>query len=186
MLESTDDMFDMDDVNDADQEDEIGGSEPECSINDVPKNVEFLKSQEFKRTDSTGSDQAIENTLIGSRVPLIPKSTSEAEALEALFVPDTLRAKSVSPGFHYFSDGEGGSRGGHSHSDPPVVPERPSAPGILSDSELDNQKSCDDQNVWRWGELPNTTLTPVSPVTHTKEEEEGADEEVVKIVDKVK
>jgi len=186
MLESTDDMFDMDDVNDADQEDEIGGSEPECSINDVPKNVEFLKSLELKRTDSVSSEQAIENSLIGSRVPLIPKSPSEAEALEALFVPDTIRAKSVSPGFHYFSDGEGGSRGGHSHLDPPVVPERPSTPGILSDSELDNQKSCDDQNVWRWGELPNTTLTPVSPVTHAKEEEVEADEEVNKIVDKVK
>jgi len=184
LLEPTDDMFDMDDVNDADQEDEIGGSEPECgsgSIN-VPKtlNMEFLKSQEFKRTDSTGSDQAIENTLIGSRVPLIPKSTSEAEALEALFVPDTVRAKSVSPGFHYFSDGEGGSRGGHSHLDPQVFPERPPTPGILSDSELDTQKSCEDQNVWRWGELPNTTP---SPVTHAKEEEEEVKKEEEKVIE---
>lgn len=173
LLESTDDMFDMDDVNDADQEDEIGGSEPECGSIDVPKNLnlEFLKSIEFKRTESTSSDVAIiENSLIGSRVPLIPKSTSEAEALEALFVPEPeipepSRAKSVSPGFHYFSDGEGGSRGGHSHLDPPQFPDRPPSPGILSDSELDIQKTCDDQNVWRWGELPNTT-----PVTHPKED----------------
>jgi len=183
---STDDMFDMDDVNDADQEDEIGGSEPECGSSSVPKNLnlDFLKSIEKKRTESTNSELAIENSLIGSRVPLIPKSTSEAEALEAIFVetrPETFRPKSVSPGFHYFSDGEGGSRGGHSTLDPPSFQvDRPSTPGILSDSELDNQKSCDDQNVWRWGELPNTSPCPVTQVKEEenvkKEEEEKAQE----------
>jgi len=184
LLESTDDMFDMDDVNDADQEDEMGGSEPECGSSSVPKNLnmDFLKSIEFKRTESTSSDQAIENSLIGARVPLIPKSTSEAEALEALFVPDAFRPKSVSPGFHYFSDGEGGSRGGHSHLDPPSFQlDRPSTPGILSDSELDTQKSCDEQNVWRWGELPNTSPMPL---TQTKEEEVVKTDEKVKETEK--
>jgi len=186
LVESTDDMFDMDDVNDADQEDEMGGSEPECGSSSVPKslNLDFLKSIEFKRTESTSSDQVIENSLIGARVPLIPKSTSEAEALEALFVPETFRPKSVSPGFHYFSDGEGGSRGGHSHLDPPAFQiDRPSTPGILSDSEIDIQKTCDDQNVWRWGELPNTSPMP-SPLVQAKEEEDVKTEEKAKETEK--
>jgi len=158
LAESRDDLFDMDDVNDADQEDEMGGSEPECGPSSLPKclNLEFLKTIEKARTNSIG------NSLIGARVPLIPKSTSEAEILDALCVEfEPVETFKPSPGFHYFSDGEGGTRGGHSTLDPPTFQlDRPSTPGFLSDSELDTQKSCEDQNVWKWGELPNTTPSP--------------------------
>merc|ERR1719474_321244 len=148
----------MDDVNDADQEDEIGGSEPECGT----MSKSFIKTIDFPQSETANSEYGIENSLIGSRVPLIPKSNSEAEALEALLVPELFEAKSVSHGFHYFSDGESGSRGGHSKLDPPSsYHDRPSTPGILSDSELDNQTGCEDQNVWRWGEVPNTSPSPV-------------------------
>eukprot|EP00092_Neocalanus_flemingeri_P020860 GFUD01022598.1.p1 GENE.GFUD01022598.1~~GFUD01022598.1.p1 ORF type:complete len:340 (+),score=103.77 GFUD01022598.1:125-1144(+) len=124
LLKSTDDLVGMDDANDADQEDELSSSEPEIGSS-LPTNLnlKFLRSIEMERTDSTSSELAIENSLIGSRVPLHPKCTSEAEALEATFAesrPES-RPTSFSQGLHYFSDGEGGSRGGHSALDPPSI-----------------------------------------------------------------
>jgi len=179
LVGSKDDMFDMDDVNDADQEDEIGGSEPECSSSPLPKLLN-LSNFELKRSESMNSKLTMENSLIGSR--FLQNCTVEAESLEEVFVinnHETLRPKSVSPGFHYFSDGEGGSRGGHSTLDPPKFQvERPSTPGILSDSEIDNQKTCDDQNVWRWGELPNTSSCSFNEAEEPNEDKRYSDEKL--------
>jgi len=177
LVGSKDDMFDMDEVNDADQEDEIGGSEPECSSSSVPKLLN-LGHFELKRSESINSKFTLDNSLIGSLV--LQNCAVEAESLEAVFVKnkkESFRPKSVSPGFHYFSDGEGGSRGGHSTLDPPTLQvEGPFTPGILSDSELDNQKNCDDQNVWRWGELPNTSYCSYTELEEHDEHKKNSDE----------
>jgi len=179
LIDSTNDMFYMDDVNDADQEDEMGGSEPECSYSSVPTLLN-LSLFELKRSESMNSKLTLKNSLIRSFVPA--NCTIETESMETIFFenkPEIYRPKSVSPGFHYFSDGEGGSRGGHSTLDPPSFKvDRPSTPGILSDSELDNQKSCDDQNVWRWGELPNTSSCSIAQTEEHDEDKRDSDEKV--------
>jgi phosphatidate phosphatase LPIN len=210
--ESDQDMFMMDDVNDADQEDERTGDEeertgeedwtedqwiksvpPTKQTNRLPRNLSLDFANCFSM-DSTstpasstpvdplgrdplaldplgqsapapsclhtsessntllGEELTIENSLIGSRVPLVPKSSSEAEALEALWsgtVPganmgeEFSRPKSVSSNFHYFSDTE----------DTPSSPLRPSSP-VSSDSEIE-RTGREEQTSWRWGELPS-------------------------------
>jgi len=178
------DMFLMDDVNDADQEEE--GDNDECILSSsVPRSFVnsnsfesslSLNRTEFKRTDSLATqseDLILENSLIGSRVPLIPKSSSEAEALAALldheedFLIDEeiFRPKSVAAGFHYFSDGELGDT---AHSTP-----RPMTPGgVLSDSEFENNQRRTEleHEVWRWGEVPNTSQTSASLVQNKVED----------------
>eukprot|EP00092_Neocalanus_flemingeri_P008276 GFUD01008922.1.p1 GENE.GFUD01008922.1~~GFUD01008922.1.p1 ORF type:complete len:834 (-),score=220.43 GFUD01008922.1:54-2555(-) len=143
------DLFPMDDLNDADQEDY--GEDLEINI---PRNLscDFAKwfdpsastTKQFKRSDSCKDEVC--------NFSLIPKSSSEAEALKALIKEsrhEVLRPMSVAAGFHYFSDGE-------IDNEPSPLSSRPVSP-MLSDSEYENQKrEEEEQNVWRWGELPNT------------------------------
>ena len=175
----TDSMFTMDDVNDAegetDEEEELGDS-PTVKDSSLARTLSFPLPSTSGGHNLLGSsaparhridDQLLHPALAGSAQPLlqgalplhIPKSSSEAEALEALLsrAPENLRSQSVSHGFHYFSDGE---------EDPTEVP-RPPTPGVLSDSELETSRREGDEeqgNVWRWGELPTTTTAPVLQV----------------------
>jgi len=178
------DMFLMDDVNDADQEDD--DLDESILSSSVPRNLDYSSSFNISndsnkvdliRNDSITSQTEeclMENSLIGSRFPLIPKSSSEAEALAALLdqeeelkiEQEILRPKSVAAGFHYFSDGE---FGGNQQSTP-----RPMTPGgILSDSEFENtqRRGEMEQEVWRWGEVPNTSqiTTPVAQINIEEE-----------------
>ena len=148
----TDSMFTMDDVNDAegetDEEEELGDS-PTLRDSSLARTLSFPLPSTSAGHNLLGSsaparhridDQLLHPAPTGSAqlllqgaLPLhIPKSSSEAEALEALLsrAPENLRSQSVSHGFHYFSDGE---------EDPTEVP-RPATPGVLSDSELETSR----------------------------------------------
>ena len=150
----TDSMFTMDDVNDAegetDEEEELGDS-PTVRDSSLARTLSFPLPSTSAGHSLLGSsaparhridDQLLHPALAGSAQPLlqsalplhIPKSSSEAEALEALLsrAPENLRSQSVSHGFHYFSDGE---------EDSTEVP-RPATPGVLSDSELETSRRC--------------------------------------------
>jgi hypothetical protein len=150
----TDSMFTMDDVNDAE-----GETDEEEELGDSPtvRDTSLARTLSFPLPSTTSAEH---NTLLGSSAPArhriddqflhpvltgsaqlllqnalplhIPKSSSEAEALEALLsrAPENLRSQSVTPGFHFFSDGE---------EDLLEVP-RPSTPGVLSDSELETSR----------------------------------------------
>jgi len=109
----------------------------------------------------------IENSLIGSRVPLIPKSSSEAKTLEALLNckdhsdEELHRPKSVSASFHYFTDTELEMQSTPLHT-------RPSSP-VTSDSEIE-KAAREEQSSWKWGELPS----PPQIVNQVVEEESSA------------
>ena len=148
----TDSMFTMDDVNDAEGETDEGeelGDSPTVRDSSLARTLSFPLPSTSAGHNLLGSsaparhridDQLLRPALTGSAqlllqgaLPLhIPKSSSEAEALEALLsrAPENLRSQSVSHGFHFFSDGE---------EDPTEVP-RPSTPGVLSDSELETSR----------------------------------------------
>jgi len=163
------DLFTMDDVNDADHEDEIGGPETECKNITENLSYEFANAfdltsssgRKLKRTNSTisqGNDNSAETCLVGSRVPK-PSSEAEALVLEALLTEPNIedkRSKSVTAEFHYFSDSEviqGSSQ----------IVSRPDSP-MLSDSEFENKKREEEQlNIWKWGELP------ISPIKDNSE-----------------
>eukprot|EP00092_Neocalanus_flemingeri_P029079 GFUD01031566.1.p1 GENE.GFUD01031566.1~~GFUD01031566.1.p1 ORF type:complete len:914 (+),score=294.80 GFUD01031566.1:301-3042(+) len=182
----THDLFMLDDVNDADHEDEIGGPEIEYETSPTHLSSEFANAfdltstsaRQLKRTNSThsqGSDNSIGTSLIGSRVP---KSSSEAEALvlEALLTTpksEEFRPKSMAAGFHYFSDSE------MNLSSLPLPDISQPDPGMLSDSEFENKKREEDpQNVWRWGELPNSASKSTSktkPVSQESEDKKSGD-----------
>ena len=152
-------MFTMDDVNDAEGETDEGedlGDSPTVRDSSLARTLSFPLPSTSAGHSILGSsaparhrldDQLLHPALVGSVQPLvqgalplhIPKSSSEAEALEALLAraPENLRSQSVTHGFHYFSDGE---------EDPTQVP-RPSTPGVLSDSELETSRRCSTENI---------------------------------------
>ncbi|XP_023336375.1 phosphatidate phosphatase LPIN2 isoform X1 [Eurytemora carolleeae] len=227
VLESDQDMFLMDDVNDADQEDDLDSNNaddrtdredwieekwsgqskslvqpsPWGQKNKLPRNLnlDFANcfSMENTSTPNTltpvdgldrdplalnplghsapqtsnllhpsessntllGEELTIENSLIGSRVPLVPKSSSEAEALEALWScadpgsgsrEEFRRPKSVTADFHYFSDTELDEH----------ISRRSCSP-VTSDSEIE-RNGREEQTSWRWGELPSPHQNVVS------------------------
>ena len=117
----TDSMFTMDDVNDAegetDEEEELGDS-PTVRDSSLARTLSFPLPSTSAGHNLLGSsaparhridDQLLRPALTGSAqlllqgaLPLhIPKSSSEAEALEALLsrAPENLRSQSVSHGF---------------------------------------------------------------------------------------
>ena len=186
----TDSMFTMDDVNDAE-----GETDEEEELFDQPaaKDSSLARTLSYPLPSPASSGG---HSLLGSSAPArhrmddqhllqhpalpqlqgalplhIPKSSSEAEALEALLsrAPDNFRSQSVSHGFHYFSDGG---------EDLTEVP-RPCTPGVLSDSELETSRREGEEeqgNVWRWGELPYTAPAPVHQVV-MKEEVKPSEEQ---------
>ena len=172
-------MFEMDDVNDA--EDELGGSEPEdVGSASMPANIdiEFYKKLDLKSSvkpkletllQSNSSDQKI--------VPDVTNTDQEdLAATEAVFVEEeeeevvveTVYVDTSAPTFHYFSDTEADRSG---------QPPRPPSPGVVSDSEVESQQRTEQLGSsaalvtagvpsWRWGELPNTpSLAPPAPAT---------------------
>lgn len=135
---------------------------------------------------TTSEELTIENSLIGSRVPLIPRSISDAKALEALLngvehhqqdplgltshlQEELVRSKSLPADFRCFSDTE------LDHADSSPLPSRPGSP-VASDSELE-LGGREEQPSWRWGELPSPPHppqqlhTPQAVATEPKEPE---------------
>jgi len=211
--ESEQDMFLMDDVNDAEDEKEKDETTPgsQSRPSTLPRNLSLEFADSFRIGESStpinpsppqldplgqsaplasylqvesgmvrseskgllGDELSVENSLIGSRVPLVPKSSSEAEALEQLLNSSTNhgdlmiglderhRPKSVSASFHYFSDTELERQSTPLHS-------RPATP--TSDSEIE-RNGREEQTSWRWGELPSPYQTS-SAVSQATEEDE--------------
>ena len=164
-------MFEMDDVNDA--EDELGGSEPEIGSASLPANIDldFLKERHLtikpkleKMLPNSSADQKLvpdieapddggeieEQTFTGTTVLVEDEPSSESLVTETVYVDTSA------PTFHYYSDGEADRSG---------QPPRPGTPGVVSDSELESQSLRSDQPPmsapsWRWGELPHTPALP--------------------------
>ena len=163
-------MFEMDDVNDA--EDELGGSEPEIGSASVPSNLdlEFYRKLDFKSTlvkpkleSTVASNHTIEadifvseEVFVKTELEIVTDNILEDEELANMGVSETVYVDTSAPTFHYFSDGEADRSG---------QPPRPLTPGVLSDSEVDNFQRTEPQMGmgWRWGELPNTPALPPQP-----------------------
>jgi len=173
-----DEMFPMDDVNDADQEDELGGSEPEYGSESVALDLEFFKRLELKKSESCGVSKVVSvpestavvtnqneetelsNTKVDSHGGKVGKEM-DGEVGQALEPMETVYVDTSRPNFHYFSDGE--------EAPSASKPRRPPSPSILSDSELERAGPVSETDgVWRWGELPTTA--PTTPTTPTAEE----------------
>ena len=170
-------MFEMDDVNDA--EDELGGSEPEIGSGSLPNDIDL----EFYRKRSSLLKPKLESALPNNSedqklVPDInvPEDegdieedmtagagiTVEAEQPPETILPETVYVDTSAPTFHYFSDGE---------ADRSDQPQRPGTPGVVSDSEIESQtmRQSDQPPMaapsWRWGELPHTPVLPAPAST---------------------
>jgi len=182
-------MFEMDDVNDA--EDELGGSEPEIGSASLPANIdlEFLKERYSTikpklecMLPNSSEDQILvpdievpddvgelhEEFAADARVLAVAEESPEAIVTETVYVDTSA------PNFHYFSDGEADRSG---------QPPRPGTPGVVSDSELESQSMRSDQPQmsapsWRWGELPHTPAlaTPAPPAPLAQVAEESRDQ----------
>ena len=137
------DLFPIDDLNDKEQEDE-----KETQEFNLPRNFSFEFANCF---DISNSNVAVSKKDLIS----LPRSSSENEALKNLLKDtklDDFRPLSVAASFHYFSDGEveAESYPNSSCSDTPLY-------SVLSDSEFETlRREDEEQNFWRWGELPNT------------------------------
>ena len=145
-----DEMFQMEDVNDA--EDELGGSEPEIgTASDLIFDSEFYqKLDKFRLEKPKLTMSSLPVTSIGIDVE---EDTTQVDTIITVDRPDiikeTVYVDTSAPTFHYYSDGEDRSE------------QRPGTPGVFSDSELDSHNHSE-QNIWRWGELPNTSPAPPS------------------------
>ena len=145
-----DEMFQMEDVNDA--EDELGGSEPEIgTASDLIFDSEFYqKLDKFRLEKPKLTMSSLPVTSIGID---IEEDTTQVDTIITVDRPDiikeTVYVDTSAPTFHYYSDGEDRSE------------QRPGTPGVFSDSELDSHNHSE-QNIWRWGELPNTSPAPPS------------------------
>ena len=181
-------MFEMDDVNDA--EDELGGSEPEIGSASVPANLdlEFYRRLDLKTSlkpklelpssdvahDTT--DTVADNVNSGEEVIVPDVENVMTDTLLTDEVTETVYVDTSAPTFHYYSDGETSN-----------LPARPQSPGVVSDSELDTQIRSDQQLGvgWRWGELPVTpamsaqqqTATPVVTQAEQTQEDMSATQE---------
>jgi len=166
-------FYKIDDNNDADHEDETGDVDKEQinlpmnlksspvrklaranSINVEVNASQIESSSRFLRrafsTSSQGDHDQIENGLLGSRVPK-PSSEAEALVMDALLTEqneDSFCVENVETSNQYFSDSE-------LDFNQSFVSEQDSS--ILSDSEVDNIRRDEEENIWRWGELPNST-----------------------------
>ena len=149
-----DEMFQMEDVNDA--EDELGGSEPEIgTASDLIFDSEFYQKLDKIRSEkpklamsslpvtSIGIDAEEETTQVDTIISVEPVLNCPD------IIKETVYVDTSAPTFHYYSDGEDRSE------------QRPGTPGVFSDSELDSHNHSE-QNIWRWGELPNTSPAPPS------------------------
>ena len=152
-----DEMFQMEDVNDA--EDELGGSEPEIgTASDQFFDQEFYKKLKEIRAEkpkpamsslpveSIGIDYEADTTPIVE--PIFSEDQKERNCPD--IIAETVYVDTSAPTFHYYSDGEDRTE------------QRPGTPGVFSDSELDSHNHSE-QNIWRWGELPNTSPAPPTP-----------------------
>ena len=183
-------MFEMDDVNDA--EDELGGSEPEIGSASLPANIdlEFLKERystmkpklECVLPNSSADQKLVPDIEVSEDVGGIHEEVAadtivlaEAEESPESIVTETVYVDTSAPTFHYYSDGEADRSG---------QPLRPGTPGVVSDSEIESQRS--DQPPmsapsWRWGELPHTPAlptpqpSPLAQVTEVSGGQEGAE-----------
>jgi len=161
-------MFEMDDVNDA--EDELGGSEPEDFYKKLEPKTAIKPKLEFPPPVSSHDTIDNEAKQVDKVDTIVPDVEIEAgpvkeEVNDGAGVTETVYVDTSAPGFHYFSDGEADRSG---------IPERPSSPGVVSDSEIDTQVRTEQLGVgWRWGELPNTpAITPQQPLTPSVVENE--------------
>jgi len=160
-----DEMFQMEDVNDA--EDELGGSEPEIgTASDQFFDQEFYQKLNEIRAekpklamsslpvDSIGIDYEDDSNLVEDTERTCPD-----------IITETVYVDTSAPTFHYYSDGEDRSE------------QRPGTPGVFSDSELENHNHSE-QNIWRWGELPNTSPAPPTPQARevSSQQAQGAEE----------
>ena len=180
-------MFEMDDVNDA--EDELGGSEPEIGSASLPANIDldFLKERystikpklECVLPNSSADQKLVPDIEVSEEVgeihEEIPAGATvlvEAEESPEAIVTETVYVDTSAPTFHYYSDGEADRSG---------QPPRPGTPGVVSDSELESQSLRSDQPPmsapsWRWGELPHTPALPTptsAPLAQVTEDSGG-------------
>lgn len=171
-------MFEMDDVNDA--EDELGGSEPEMSSS-VPANLdlEFHRKLELRKASKpkleisvlptsevdmmledaeiavySNENIALPETVIGNVQPAV--FVPELEITEEQS-PETVYVDTSAPTFHYYSDGEADKSG---------QPLRPPSPGVVSDSEIETRSEQIGVG-WKWGELPTPSHPPPSSIPAT-------------------
>ena len=150
-----DEMFQMEDVNDA--EDELGGSEPEIgTASDLIFDSEFyqkLNKIRLEKPKLTMSSLPVTSIGIDAEEDQDTQVDTIISVDPVLNVSDmmkeTVYVDTSAPTFHYYSDGEDRSE------------QRPGTPGVFSDSELDSHNHTE-QNIWRWGELPNTSPAPPS------------------------
>ena len=114
-------MFEMDDVNDA--EDELGGSEPEIGSSSVPANFDFdsyrrnMKNMKPKleetvfQTPSSVDITTDDLATVDDREHRKTSGETDVKAPESVFIvtdepPETVYIDTTEPTFHYFSEGE--------------------------------------------------------------------------------
>jgi len=131
LTDYTDDMFDMDDVNDADLQNGVEWPK----INASNSSVHFADEE----TDIKKPENILENPFIAIHDHLNSGYTSEPDPSEKLLIMgrhEVFRPKSVSSGFNYFP------KTAHASSE------------NLLTLDLEEMRESEEQNVWRWGELP--------------------------------